>query len=186
MTARIDEDRFTAFDIVLKRRGRGRWKRFVCAAGGEAVMCGSERSRAGARYKAERALFLLLCASASRLPQLPPSEAAASGSEGRTRAEGSRRPRKRLSSQAVFAPSAALARRLVRRGIRAVSQEEDTMAKKAHTSRGRKLDRAKVAGGQKHEVRYEAKKTGRSGASVKTAVKKVGTSRKKVDRRLGR
>jgi hypothetical protein len=167
MTFRADDDRFAVFDIVLKRRGRGRWRWCVRAAGGDTVMSGSEWSRAGARYKAERALFLLLCASASRLPHLPPSEAAASGSEGRTRAEGSRRPGKRLSNQAVFAPSAALARRLVRRGIRAVSQEEDTMAKKAHTSRGRKLDRAKVAGGQKHEVRYEAKKTGRSGASVK-------------------
>ena len=31
-------------------------------------MCGSECSRAGARYKAERALFLLLCASAHVFP----------------------------------------------------------------------------------------------------------------------
>jgi Protein of unknown function (DUF3606) len=60
------------------------------------------------------------------------------------------------------------------------------MAKKAHTSRGLKQDRVKVAGGQKHEVRYEAKKTGRSASSVKKAVKKVGVSRKKVERRLGR
>jgi hypothetical protein len=60
------------------------------------------------------------------------------------------------------------------------------MAKKAHTSRGRKQDRAKVAGGQKYEVRYEAKKTGRSASAVKKAVKKVGVSRKKVERRLGR
>jgi Protein of unknown function (DUF3606) len=73
-----------------------------------------------------------------------------------------------------------------RRRVRAVSQEEDAMAKKTHTSRGRKLDRAKVAGGQKHEVRYEAKKSGRSGSAVKKAVKKVGVSRKKVERRLGR
>jgi hypothetical protein len=35
-------------------------------------MGGSECSRGGARYKAERALFFLLCASASRLPKLPP------------------------------------------------------------------------------------------------------------------
>jgi hypothetical protein len=34
-------------------------------------MCGSECSRGGARYEAERALFLLLCASASRFPKLP-------------------------------------------------------------------------------------------------------------------
>jgi len=33
---------------------------------------------------------------------------------------------------------------------------------KKQTSRGRKQDRARVAGGQKHEVRYEARKTGRS------------------------
>jgi uncharacterized protein DUF3606 len=33
------------------------------------------------------------------------------------------------------------------------------MAKKAKTSRGRKQDRARVAGGQDYEVRYEAKKT---------------------------
>ena len=33
------------------------------------------------------------------------------------------------------------------------------MAKK--TSRGRKQDRARVAGGQEYEVRYEAKKTGK-------------------------
>ena len=35
------------------------------------VMSGSECSRGGARYKAERALFLLLCASASRFPKSP-------------------------------------------------------------------------------------------------------------------
>ena len=43
-----------------------------------------------------------------------------------------------------------------------------------------------MAGGQKHEVKYEAKKTGKSGAQVKQAVKKVGVSRKKVERELGR
>jgi hypothetical protein len=59
------------------------------------------------------------------------------------------------------------------------------MAKK-HSSRGRKQDRARVAGGQDYEVRYESKKTGRSKAAVKRAVKKVGTSRKKVERRLAR
>jgi hypothetical protein len=60
------------------------------------------------------------------------------------------------------------------------------MAKKAKTSRGRKQDRARVAGGQDYEVRYESKKTGSSQAAVKKAVKKVGNSRKKVERRLGR
>jgi hypothetical protein len=59
------------------------------------------------------------------------------------------------------------------------------MAKK-QTMRGRKQDRAKVAGGEDYEVRYEAKKTKKSSAAVKKAVKKVGNSRKKVERRLGR
>jgi hypothetical protein len=60
------------------------------------------------------------------------------------------------------------------------------MAKKAakKTARGRKQDRKRVAGGQDYEVRYEAKKTGRSASSVKKAVKKVGNSRKKVEKRL--
>jgi hypothetical protein len=57
---------------------------------------------------------------------------------------------------------------------------------KKKSSRGRKQDRARVAGGQDYEVRYEAKKTGRSATAVKKTVKKVGSSRKRVERRLGR
>ena len=61
------------------------------------------------------------------------------------------------------------------------------MAKaKKQSSRGRKQDRARVAGGQDYEVRYEAKKTRKSANAVKKAVKKVGTSRERVERRLGR
>jgi hypothetical protein len=61
------------------------------------------------------------------------------------------------------------------------------MAKaKKRTSRGRKQDRARVAGGQDYETRYEAKKTGKSRAAVKKAVKKVGNSRKRVERSLSR
>jgi hypothetical protein len=51
---------------------------------------------------------------------------------------------------------------------------------------GRKQDRARVAGGQDYEVRYTAKKTKRSAGAVKKAVKKAGSSRKRVERRLGR
>jgi hypothetical protein len=60
------------------------------------------------------------------------------------------------------------------------------MARKAkkQTSRGRKQDRGRVAGGQDYEVRYESKKTGKSKRAVKNAVKKVGSSRTKVERRL--
>jgi hypothetical protein len=62
------------------------------------------------------------------------------------------------------------------------------VAKKAkkRSARGRKQDRARVAGGQDYEVRYEAKKAGRSRSAVKKAVKKVGNSRRKVERRLER
>ena len=62
------------------------------------------------------------------------------------------------------------------------------MAKKAKTktARGRSQDRRRVAGGQDYEVRHEAKKTRRPKAAVKRAVKKVGNSRKKVERRLAR
>ncbi|HEX3494613.1 MAG TPA: DUF3606 domain-containing protein [Methylocella sp.] len=62
------------------------------------------------------------------------------------------------------------------------------MAKKAkkQTARGRKQDRARVVGGQDYEVGYEVKKTRRSTGAVKKAVKKVGNSRKRVEKRLGR
>jgi hypothetical protein len=61
------------------------------------------------------------------------------------------------------------------------------MAKaKKQTSRGRKQDRVRVAGGQGHEVGYEARKMDRSRSAVKKAVKKVGNSRSKVERRLER
>jgi Protein of unknown function (DUF3606) len=56
----------------------------------------------------------------------------------------------------------------------------------ARTSRGRKQDRRRVAGGQEYEVRYESKKTGKSKKRVKRAVKRVGNSRRKVECELRR
>jgi hypothetical protein len=58
-------------------------------------------------------------------------------------------------------------------------------AKKTST-RGRAQDRARVAGGQEHEVRYESKKTGASASDVKKAVKSAGNSRKKVEAKMGK
>ena len=58
------------------------------------------------------------------------------------------------------------------------------MAKKS--SRSRAQDRARVAGKQHYEVRYESKKTGKSKSAVKSARKKAGPSRKKIERELGR
>jgi hypothetical protein len=52
------------------------------------------------------------------------------------------------------------------------------------TSRGRKQDSSRVAGGQEHEVRYEAKKEDVSKQDVKAAVKDVGNSREKVEAKL--
>jgi len=60
------------------------------------------------------------------------------------------------------------------------------MAAKKKTARGRKQDRARVAGGQHYEVGFEARKTGKSTKAVKKAVKKVGNSRKRVERALSR
>ncbi|MER9651135.1 DUF3606 domain-containing protein [Mesorhizobium sp. M0199] len=54
------------------------------------------------------------------------------------------------------------------------------------TTRGRNQDRARVASGQDHEMKYEAGKTGASKADVKSAVKSLGNSRKKVEDELGK
>ena len=53
------------------------------------------------------------------------------------------------------------------------------------TTRGRSEDRAMVAGGQKHETSYEAKKTGSSPAQMRSAVKQAGNSGAKVETKLG-
>ncbi|WP_435269773.1 DUF3606 domain-containing protein [Shinella sp. BE166] len=52
------------------------------------------------------------------------------------------------------------------------------------TKRGRAQDRARVAGGQDQEVRYEAKKEGVTKDVVKSAVKDVGNSGTKVEANL--
>jgi hypothetical protein len=59
-------------------------------------------------------------------------------------------------------------------------------ASKKTSSRGRAQDRSKVAGGQEHEVRYEANKSGASASEVKRAVKSEGNSRKKVEKKLAK
>jgi hypothetical protein len=56
----------------------------------------------------------------------------------------------------------------------------------SNSNRGRNQDRARVAGGQDHEVRYEATKTGASASDVKRAIKNEGNSRKKVEKKLGK
>ena len=58
------------------------------------------------------------------------------------------------------------------------------MVMPAQSNRGRSQDRAKVAGGQKHETSYEANKTSTSPSEVRQAVRKVGNSRAKVEAEL--
>jgi hypothetical protein len=48
---------YSIFESTLKKRGR-RWRWRVGTVQGEVVMEGSENSRAAARYKSDRAIFL--------------------------------------------------------------------------------------------------------------------------------
>jgi hypothetical protein len=52
------------------------------------------------------------------------------------------------------------------------------------TKRGVAQDRARVAGGQKHEVSYVAEKTGSTAGAVRKAAKRAGPSRTKVEEAL--
>ncbi|MEF3131009.1 DUF3606 domain-containing protein [Rhizobium sp. 268] len=54
------------------------------------------------------------------------------------------------------------------------------------TSHGRAQDRTRVAGGQDHEVKYEATKEGASRDAIKMAAKSAGNSRKKVEAEIDR
>jgi hypothetical protein len=53
----------------------------------------------------------------------------------------------------------------------------------SQTTRGRNQDRARVAEGQDHEVRYEGQDRRQQGRG-EAAVKSVGNSRKKVENKL--
>jgi hypothetical protein len=52
------------FEVTLEKRGRGWWWR-VQDPSEKAIMAGWENSRSEAKYQGERALFLLLMATAS-------------------------------------------------------------------------------------------------------------------------
>jgi hypothetical protein len=54
----------------------------------------------------------------------------------------------------------------------------------ATTTKGRSQDRKLVAGGQDHEVTYEANKTGASKDKVKNTIDKIGNSRDEVEANL--
>lgn len=52
----------------------------------------------------------------------------------------------------------------------------------SNSGRGRKQDRARVAGSQNHEVRYEAHQEGVSKNLVKDTIKEIGNSREERER----
>src|ERR1700730_13374663 len=67
-----DVDQFPLFEVVVKKRRRT-WRWPVCTSEGAVVMQGSESSRPAAKYKGDRALFLLLLSAPYRsaIPRAP-------------------------------------------------------------------------------------------------------------------
>jgi hypothetical protein len=84
-----DVDQFPVFELVLKKRGRI-WRWSVCTSERAVVMEGSESNRPAAKYKAARALFLLLLSAPyqsirmSRADDVCPHRPDASGLNSRT------------------------------------------------------------------------------------------------------
>jgi hypothetical protein len=67
----MPDDQFQVFEEVLEKQGQTWWWR-VSTAEGQVVMGGSESSRPSAKYKADRALFLLLLSAPYRsVPSVP-------------------------------------------------------------------------------------------------------------------
>jgi hypothetical protein len=58
------------FGTLLQKRGRV-WRWSVCTAEGRVVMLGGESRRASARYKANRALFLMVERTAILVAHIP-------------------------------------------------------------------------------------------------------------------
>jgi hypothetical protein len=79
-----DVDQFPLFEVAVKKRGR-RWRWSVCTNAGDIVMQGSESIRGAAKYKAARALFLLLLSAPYRSICLSSPESAGSSRSRRDR-----------------------------------------------------------------------------------------------------
>jgi hypothetical protein len=77
-------DQFPVFETLLKKRGRV-WKWFVCTTEGRIVMQGSESSRPAARYKADRALLLMLLCAPYQSARLSGRDRTGYGPPGRSR-----------------------------------------------------------------------------------------------------
>lgn len=58
------------FDVVIIKRGPMKWEWQVCDRAGRVLIRGWEHTRRAARYKGDRALFLLLVAGTYNPPQI--------------------------------------------------------------------------------------------------------------------
>jgi hypothetical protein len=63
-------DYFPVFEVALRKRGRTTWRWWVYTTEGDIMMHGSETSRTAAKYRADRALFLLLSSAPYRTVRL--------------------------------------------------------------------------------------------------------------------
>jgi hypothetical protein len=77
-------DQLPVFETLLKKRGR-LWKWFVCTTEGRIMMQGSESSRPAARYKADRALLLMLLCAPYQSTRLSGRDRTDYGPPGRSR-----------------------------------------------------------------------------------------------------
>jgi len=80
-------DQFTNFEVSLKKRSRA-WRWCVYTNGGRVVMQGSERRRIVAKYKADRALFLLLLWAPYRSVRFSSPDGTGYDLSGQTRSPG--------------------------------------------------------------------------------------------------
>jgi hypothetical protein len=65
---------FQTFEAIVRKRRRS-WRWYICTPEGDLVMLGSDATRPGARYQANRALFMLLLNSPYRAGKAIASDA---------------------------------------------------------------------------------------------------------------
>jgi hypothetical protein len=178
---KIFDDNHLAF-LHQDQVGSGQTSRFFKFVSGDA---GSSRKAVPGRKVSRRAR------ASSDAPQnrraIPSSSKAAAKDRGNAATKGAAKAGDRRRKTAASKSSSA--RKSASGGTSSKTRSQPSKGAGSRTSktpRGRTQDRARVAGGQRYEVAYEAKKSGKSKRSVKRAVKKVGSSRKKVERELRR
>ncbi len=80
-------DQFPVFERLLKKRGRV-WRWCLCTTEGKVVMHGTESSRTAAKYKADRALFLMLLCAPYQSTRLSDRDGFGYNRSGRSRSTG--------------------------------------------------------------------------------------------------